>query len=243
MSRSVAVLRPEPGNSRTAAAVEAMGLDAIRLPLFTVFPVAWSPPEPDAYDAIVATSANAFRHGGAELAALTALPVLAVGAATAAAARAAGFAVTATGERDAASLVAEAHGRLLHLAGREHRPVAGAATRIVYATGTTTVDAARLATLAGQIVLIHSPRAAARLAELVPPVARATIRLATLSAAVSAAAGEGWARVEHAPAPRDDLLLAIAGAMATDDGARVADRSAASVPIDRAAFGGDNRGR
>ena len=165
MSRSVAVLRPEPGNSRTAAAVEAMGLDAIRLPLFTVFPVAWSPPEPDAYDAIVATSANAFRHGGTGLAALTALPVLAVGAATAAAARAAGFAVTATGERDAASLVAEAHGRLLHLAGREHRPVAGAATRIVYATGTTTVDAARLATLAGQVALIHSPRAAARLAD------------------------------------------------------------------------------
>jgi hypothetical protein len=49
--------------------------------------------------------------------------------------------------------------------------------------------------------------------------------------------------VEHAPAPRDDLLLAIAVAMATDDGARDADRSAASVPIDRAAFGGDNRGR
>ena len=103
--------------------------------------------------------------------------------------------------------------------------------------------APRLATLAGQVALIHSPRAAARLAALVPPAARATIRLATLSAAVSAAAGEGWARVEHAPAPRDDLLLAIAVAMATDDGARDADRSAASVPIDRAAFGGDNRGR
>jgi uroporphyrinogen-III synthase len=34
MTRSLAVLRPEPGNAATAARIEARGLTAIRLPLF-----------------------------------------------------------------------------------------------------------------------------------------------------------------------------------------------------------------
>lgn len=235
MSRAVAVLRPEPGNARTAAAIEAMGLIAIRVPLFTTFPVAWSPPDPAAYDAIVATSANAFRHGGEGLRALTSLPVLAVGAATAAAARAAGFTVTTTGERNAAALVAGVPGRLLHLTGREHRPVAGAATRIVYATGTPAIDAAQLSRLSGQVALLHSPRAAERLAALVPPPARATIRLATLSAAVAAAADKGWAHVVAATVPTDDALLAVA--------ARLVDQGGDVAPIDRATSGEDNHAR
>ena len=233
--RAVAVLRPEPGNARTAAAVEAMGLTAIRLPLFTTFPVEWSPPEAAAYDAIVATSANAFRHGGDGLRALTSLPVLAVGAATAAAARAAGFTVATTGERDAAALVAGVVGRLLHLAGREHRPVAGAATRVVYAVDEVVIDDASAATLAGQVALLHSPRAAARFATLVPADMRGTIRLATLSDAVAAAAGSGWRSVVAAPVPRDDALLAIA--------AGLADEAADVAPIDRATSGEDNHAR
>ena len=43
--RRIAVLRPEPGNARTAAAVEAMGFAAIRLPLFAVVPLAWTVPD------------------------------------------------------------------------------------------------------------------------------------------------------------------------------------------------------
>ena len=215
MSGAVAVLRPEPGNARTAARVEALGLVAVRLPLFAVAPLAWTPPDAARYDAILATSANAFRHGGSGLAALRALPVRAVGAATAAAARAAGFAVEATGEADAASLAAKARGlRLLHLAGREHRAVAGADTIAVYAAGPLPIADAALSDLAGTIALLHSRRAARRLGALVAGAARAAVAVAALSPAVATAAGEGWARVGVAPVPRDDTLVALAARLA-----------------------------
>ena len=108
MSRPIAVLRPEPGNGATVAAIEAAGGMAIRLPLFAAAPVAWHAPDPAAFDALLLTSANALRHGGPELAALRSLPVHAVGGATAAAARQAGFAVAHAGTGDGAALVAAA---------------------------------------------------------------------------------------------------------------------------------------
>ncbi|MDP1027132.1 uroporphyrinogen-III synthase [Sphingomonas sp. KR1UV-12] len=205
MSRSLAVLRPEPGNARTAAAIEALGFTAIRLPLFAVTPVTWRAPDPAGYDALVATSANAFRHGGAELARLRALPVQAVGAATAAAARAAGFAVATVGTADAASLIAGLPGRLLHLAGRERVALAGLDAITVYAADPVPVDAG---VLAGSVVLLHSARAAARLAEF--GIARDTVRLAALSTAVLTAAGGGWQRVAALDRPEDEALVALA---------------------------------
>ncbi|SFP86391.1 uroporphyrinogen-III synthase [Sphingomonas rubra] len=208
--RSVAILRPEPGNARTATRVEAAGLAAIRLPLFAVAPLAWTPPETTAYDALLATSANAFRHGGDGLAALRRLPVLAVGAATAAAACAAGFAVEATGDADAASLAARAGSRrLLHLTGRDHHPV-GADVLAVYAAEPLPVAPAAVDALAGAVALLHSPRAARRLAALVAPSRRTAIAIAALSPAVAEAAGGGWRRVAAAPHPRDEALVALA---------------------------------
>ena len=44
MSLPIAVLRPEPGNRVTAAAVEAAGRRAIRLPLFEIVAVPWEAP-------------------------------------------------------------------------------------------------------------------------------------------------------------------------------------------------------
>jgi len=75
VNRPIAVLRPEPGNRVTAAAIEARGRIAIRLPLFEVRPLAWQVPDPDRFDALVLTSANAIRHGGPGLAALLGLPI------------------------------------------------------------------------------------------------------------------------------------------------------------------------
>ena len=83
MSRPIAVLRPEPGNRVTAIAIEAQGHRTIRLPLFETRPVAWAAPDAAGYDALIVTSANAFRHGGTGLVRLLDLPVWAVGAATA----------------------------------------------------------------------------------------------------------------------------------------------------------------
>src|SRR3546814_12298134 len=62
MTRPIAILRPEPGNAVPAAAVAAMGLMAIRLPLFEVRAIAWAAPDPGWFDALVPTSA---KHGRA----------------------------------------------------------------------------------------------------------------------------------------------------------------------------------
>ena len=201
--RPLAVLRPEPGNAATAQAIEARGRRAIRLPLFTVRPVAWDVPDPARFDALVVTSANAFRHGGAGLDALRRLPVHAVGAATAAAARVAGFVVVQVGSSDAAALLGELAGKaVLHLAGREHRSLAGVRTAIVYASEEAAPD---LSPLHGAVALVHSPRAAALLTARITE--RDAIALAAISAAARVAAGEGWAAAAVADVPTDAALI------------------------------------
>lgn len=213
--KSYAVLRPEPGNSATAARLRALGHRVVQLPLFEVAPLGWSPPDPAGFDALLLTSANAVRHAGPGLAELEALPVLAVGAATAAAARAAGLTVAITGTADAAALIgaAQGHARLLHLSGQE-TTVSGdervAQAIPVYASNPRTVTATELQTLAGTTALLHSARAAQLLGDLVDAagIDRATIALAALSPAVAAAAGDGWARIAIAAAPTDSALIA-----------------------------------
>jgi len=56
---------------------------------------------------------------------------------------------------------------------------------------------------------VHSPRAARRLAELIDPTLRGSIRIAAISKATAAAAGEGWEEVRAASAPNDNDLLAL----------------------------------
>jgi uroporphyrinogen-III synthase len=215
MPRPIVVLRPEPGNAATATRVEQAGLVALRLPLFCVAAVAWTVPDPAQFDALLLTSANAVRHGGEGLARLRELPVVAVGEATARAARAAGFTVLLTGSGDAASVTAATTGRLLHLAGREHHAVAGAMTIVVYATEPLPVDGSLFA---GSVALVHSARAAARLAAIVEGEARESIVIAALSPAVAAAAGDGWRAVEASDMPRDEALVALAVRLAGRDG-------------------------
>lgn len=210
--RPLAVLRPEPGNAATAARIAAAGGVAIRLPLFAVRALDWTVPDPAAHDALFLTSANAVRHAGPRLAALAGLPVHAVGPATAAAAEAAGLRVAAVGAADAAALARSAAEagvrRALHLAGRDRASAAlpgVSATVAVYASEAVAVDPA---VLAGTVALVHSPRAGARLAELVA--ARAAVAVAALSAPAAEAAGAGWARIAVAAAPDDAALVAAA---------------------------------
>ena len=40
----VVVLRPEPGNADTCAKLRGLGLEPLAMPVFTVVPVAWTPP-------------------------------------------------------------------------------------------------------------------------------------------------------------------------------------------------------
>lgn len=218
MTRRIAVLRPEPGNAATVARVTAAGWQAIALPLFAVRALAWAAPDPADFDAVLFTSANAARHGGAQLARLTHLPAFAVGENTAQAARAAGFDVTTSGKGDAAAIVAQAralgHGRLLHLGGRERSiDVPGAIA--VYASEPAPVAPAQVARLAGSVALLHSARAASRLAELVDSagMARDALALVAISPAVAQAAGSGWRALATAAVPRDEAMIAAAGTL------------------------------
>ncbi|RIA44228.1 uroporphyrinogen-III synthase [Hephaestia caeni] len=221
MMRPIAILRPEPGNAATAAAIDAMGLATIRLPLFAVRAIDWVAPEPDGFDALVLTSANAVRLGGAGLDRFKALPVHAVGSATAAAAREAGFSVVAVGDSDGVTLIADAArsgvSRALHLGGRERKLQAGgpiAAAITVYASEPLAIGAAALARLEGSVTLVHSPNAARRLDHLAATIDRGSVRIAALSAAVAGALGTGWARIEAVAAPSDAALLALARTLA-----------------------------
>ena len=219
MSRPIAVLRPEPGNRITAAAIEGRGRTAIRLPLFETRPLAWDVPDPGDFDALILTSANAVRLAGEGMSSLRGLPVHAVGEATASAARRAHFDVVAVGGAGAAALVSQAEAagvrRALHLAGQERTLHAGsivAAVLPVYASEILPISAADVAALAGCVALVQSARAGARLAELVPD--RGTVRLAAVSEAAAAGAGPGWAVTAFAARPETEALLDLAVALA-----------------------------
>lgn len=210
--RRLVILRPEPGASATVESARAAGLDATAAPLFRIEPVTWEMPAGE-FDALLLTSANAVRHGGPGLEALRELPVHAVGAATAEVARAAGFAVAASGEGGVDALLgAIAPGvRLLHLAGDDRRVPADARQPITAVTVYRAVELqADLDAIAGAVALVHSPRAARRLRELVPAEVRNTVRIAAISSAAADAAGAGWERVAAADAPNDADLLALA---------------------------------
>jgi uroporphyrinogen-III synthase len=221
MSRGIAVLRPEPGNRVTAAAIEARGRQAIRLPLFEARPLAWDVPDPDGFDALLLTSANAVRHAGTGLTRLLALPVYAVGEATAEMARRAGFAVVGVGAAGAEALVLQAGAlgvrNALHLAGREHMLAAeGIVTMVVtvYASDALPIATGMTAKLAGAVILVQSARAGARLAEIVAPARRGGIALVATSARAAAAAGEGWETVAVPPDFRGTALIDAAIALA-----------------------------
>ena len=215
---AIVVIRPEPGHAATIAALEDAGLAARSLPFFVARALDWTPPDPKTIDALLFTSAQGVRLAGPGLAGLAARPVIAVGPATAAAARAAGLSVVLTGDTDAAAVVATAHARgferLLHLAGRD-RVATGAMVRIVYAAEAVAIPLETVRSLAGEIVLLHSARAAARLAERVDAAGLAldTIALVAISAKTAAAAGNGWRAVALAEAPRDDAMIAAAQAL------------------------------
>jgi len=221
------VLRPEPGASRTCERLAALGVDARVTPLFEVVPVAWRPPEPASFDALLLTSANAVRHAGPGLATLARLPVLAVGEATAAAARTSGLTVALTGARDVAALVraaaAAGFAHLLHLAGRDRVDTAGVVAVTVYASEDVPVPPDVARGWPGRVALLHSGRAACRFAHIVDRdgVDRARIAVAAISPAVAAAAGEGWAARAIAGRPADAALVACAAALIDPPGGGV----------------------
>jgi uroporphyrinogen-III synthase len=209
--KRVLVLRPEPGASATAGRVRERGLEPIVIPLFEIEAVEWKAPEPGGFDALLLTSANAVRCGGEQLKDLRGLPVYAVGAATAEAARDAGFDVASTGDGGVERLLGsiEPDLRLLHLAGEDRKVPAHARQEITAITVYRSRDRdADLRAAAGDVALVHSPRAGRRFAELVGG-GRSAIAVAAISSDAAEAVGTGWAAVEAAEAPTDEALLVL----------------------------------
>ena len=205
------VLRPEPGASATVDRARAAGLDATSVPLFEIEPVEWDAPEAGSFDGLLLTSANAIRVGGERLKELRGLKTYAVGAATAEEAREAGFDIAATGDSGVDRLLGSIDSslKLLHLCGADRRKPLEARQKItpVAVYRAAPIQSPDLSDVSGSVVLIHSPRAGRRFAELVSD--RSSIAIAAISPA-AAAVGDGWKSVDVAHQPSDEALLALA---------------------------------
>lgn len=215
------VTRADPGGMATVERAQQAGLDARHMPLFAARPLDWAAPDPAAFDALLLTSAQAARLGGAGLAALAALPVHAVGNATADAARLVGLTVAAVGERDAWTLLdamaSSTIKRLLWVCGRERTALEAPGIVItplpVYAVDDVPPPPGWDALMAAPaVVMAHSARGATRIAELVGD-RRKHLTLLAISAAVAAAAGEGWTEKAVSEQPVDAAMLAEAHAL------------------------------
>lgn len=215
----ILITRPEPGAARTAERIGAAGLEPLCYPLFMIVPLPWTGPEPHLVDAVMFTSANGAVHGGPQLALYRGLPAFAVGEATAQAVRAAGFADVRAGSDGAAALAAAlaATGlrRILHVSGRDVRLFDPGELKLFSACVYAAVECGNGGELARKLlsvdaVMAHSPRAAARLAELVPLDRREPVALMAISGATAEAAGEGWRSILIADRPSDEAMLALA---------------------------------
>jgi len=215
-------IRPEPGNSASIEAGKKLGLKIAGHPMWRVQPREWELPDPAKVDALLIGSANALRHGGDQLGALTDKPVYAVGERTAEIARQLGFDIASAGQgglQQVLDAMPERPLRLLRLAGAEHLPIRhkrqiAVDKRIVYETVRLPMDAALADRLRqGALVLLYSAAAARYLAEECDRLGldRAKITLAALGPRIAAAAGDGWAGLECAPQPSEAALLALAG--------------------------------
>lgn len=219
----VAITRAAPENERTAERVRARGAEPLLAPLITIIPCGYDTNVADA-QALIFTSANGARAFPAIRDAQHCV-VLTVGDATAEAARDAGFrdVRSADGDVDALAALAKAaldpaRGKLVHIAGdRVAGDLAGQLRAAGFAFERRFAYVARAAlTLPPafesplDLVLFHSPRAAAIFAERGAPNA-AAMTAACLSPAVAEAARKApWKRLIVAPAPREDALLSVA---------------------------------
>ena len=224
MSRPLALLRPEPGWSASAAAARALGLAVVGHPLLEAEALAWEKPDGE-FDALLIGSGAVFRHGGRQLADYRDLPVHAVGEATAAEARGAGFTVTWLGTGGLQALLDNAARepvRYLRLGGEERvelRPGQGQiiVERSVYRMRPHALGEQFVLSLehGEPLVALHSAAAARFFSAEIDRlgIARGRLFLLALGPRVAKAAGLGWAALHVADSPTDAALLAKAAAL------------------------------
>lgn len=218
MTRIIAI-RPEPGLSSTIELGREMGLTILGQPLFEIRPIEWQAPDPETVDALLIGSANAFRHGGSNLAQFREKPAYVVGKATKNAACDAGFRVAATGTGGMQNVLNDitAHTRLLRIAGAEHVPLnvpegISIQTEIAYESVALPLDRDLFSDAETPLlILLHSAVAAEHFASecrwlKIDP---AKVSVAALGPRIASAAGHGWAAIHVADAPNDAALLAM----------------------------------
>lgn len=219
----ILVTRSEPGASDTAAALRAIGFEAIVEPVFAIAPVdADIPP----FDALAFTSANGVRRF-AGLSPRRDVPVFCVGARTAAVARELGFANTASADGDVGALAdliirrLAPGARLLHAGNEDSRgdlagtlrtagknadflpifravPVASPGQQLSrHFSGEAKLDA----------VLVHSPRAGAILADFAANAPGTRLPVAAISQAAAAPLLTHASSVEIAATPDEAALI------------------------------------
>jgi len=222
------ITRAEPGASRTAARVRALGHQPLVAPLLTIRPLPVDPAALRDAATLAFTSANAV----AAWAALTdrrALPVFTVGAATADAARAAGFADVRSADGDVDALAA------LLARERPSQPIlhpcaakpAGDLAAALALTGLhvlrmpiyAAADAPSLPAEAAEAerILLHSPRAARTLARLGDARLRTLPTLCLSPAVADPLLAAGFTALQIAARPDEAALLALLGARPASD--------------------------
>lgn len=210
--------RAEPGASRTAARLTALGFEPVVAPVLVIRPLPQAAPDLTGIAALAFTSPNGV-DAFAALDAARELPVFAVGEATAAAARAAGFGVVRSAGGDlsdlARLLAAEgpAAGVVLAPGAREPAgdladlPTGGCEVRrlAVYEA----IETGAVATPAFDAVLVHSPRAARAVAAMDAVRGR---RVVVISVAAARPFGpRTGADLKVAEAPTEAALLEALG--------------------------------
>lgn len=217
------ITRARPGAEATAAKVAALGFAPVVDPLLEVAPIAASI-DLAGVSALAFTSANGVQAFSG-LTDARSLPVFTVGRATASAAREAGFAqvISADGDVDdlVRQIVAAAPGPILWAGAREPAGDlvaalnrAGVAARgvAVYETVERAPSEATLALLDQPLtVLLHSPRAARRLAQTLHRRPVRALRALCLSEAVAAGLPrlDDPSSVACAPRPDETALLSL----------------------------------
>lgn len=219
MTRPLMLLRPQPGNDRSAERARAMGMEAIQFPLFDIVPVAFDKSQDERVDAVLVTSANAVQFGAELLTGLRNKTVYAVGEATASVVRGQGHANVIVGGGEVAStmaiIAAAGHQRILHICGEVSRPFdplgIEVAKRVVYRSEARDLRPYTkfLSTLPPSVIAVHSPAAGRRLNAIMPPPCRNHF-LVTISQAAADGVGNGWRKVHIAARPDDTALLSLA---------------------------------
>lgn len=224
----ILLTRPTEAAGRTAHRLSALGMESLVAPILEAAGVQYEALNAPV-DAVIATSALAFRFADGLAAPLRGLPLYVVGEKSAAAARRDGWTTIAhlapTSDDLVETLLASPESwRWLYLAGAPRRPtierameLAGRALaiRVVYETRIADVlpAAAARALQAGEIdaVLHYSPRSALAFRQLACAAGLEREASALLHVAISAAAAaplRGWGqRVRAAKAPSENSML------------------------------------